>query len=168
MVEKLTKNHKWKCIFMIVLTYLIPIINILFLINAEGDLKTKTIGICSVLSSTAAASACTIKGIKNQEGLNIFQAFALVPSVVSFICCSVFELSGQMYINIYAIAILTIIANTASIIMYISVNHELDNLIQENDEMKKEAQEMAKSARKKGLDRNASMKITPKGANKDE
>lgn len=120
----------WRNKITLCLMYLIPIINIIFIISNVGKLTDILVKTCTVFSSTAAASACTIKGIKKEENdrLNNLQVFALVLSIVSFMCCLIHEISSITYINIYIVIFLTTLANILAIKMYIIANDQIQDL----------------------------------------
>lgn len=132
--EKGNKKHKENRIFKVILTYLIPIINIMVVLSNYNEISKSIVVICSVLASTAAASACTIKGIKldSNNKLNTMQVFALVFSVVAFMCCLIYDVDGKLYLPIWIVGLLTIIANVITIYMFVVVDNELDKLLDDN------------------------------------
>ena len=162
------KKINIKRLFLIFLTYLIPFINISMVLPNHHDLKASMIEICSVLASTAAASACTIKGIKSDDDniLNIMQAFALVFSVVSFICCLVFNISNVLYINVYEIVVLTFLANAITIAMFIRSDKDLNGVMNEYRRLQKEAENLVKDADEYSKGNKSKMNLTKKGGNK--
>lgn len=175
MQESEKKRIPFKRILMIVLTYLIPIINIFFLLSYYENADRIVVGICSVLASTSAASACTIKGIKEETvKLSIAQSFALVFALTAFISCLSFEvLDGKMLFGKGIVIAFTVLANVITIYMFCIADKEFSQIIDNagvSEEEKKEAKEMKKRAdsvsRKSST--SAVMKVTKKGGNKNE
>lgn len=119
------------------------------------------ITICSVLSSTAAASACTIKGIKGDKdnALNIMQAFALVFSVTPFMCCVIFGISKILYMPLFVIIIMTVVANIITVFMFLRADNDLKTVMDEY----KEAQKMIEASQKVSQEANGRMNLTKKG-----
>lgn len=162
------KNANTNKVCMIVLMYLIPFINILFLFQNYDDCNKIMVSICSVLSSTAAASACTIKAVKEDvENLFIAQVIALVLSVVSFFNCLIYDVnSGEMFLNEWIIFLFAIVANVAVIYMFVIAEKERRMLVNYYDSEKdrQEAKEMTKKASDRAKQTTANkMKVTKKG-----
>jgi len=161
--EKKRKKHKENRVFKVILTYLIPIINIIIVLSNYSKLSESIITICSVLASTAAASACTIKGIKSDcsNKLNTAQAFALVFSIVSFMCCLIYEIDLKLYLSIWIVGGLTLAANVITIYMFVVADNELKKIIDDNENLKR----MKDKADLVSKSNEGKMKLTKKGGN---
>lgn len=120
-------NQNKRLLGILFLTYLIPLINILFVISNRDRFKSAVVSICSVLSSTAAASACTIKGEKDNSG-KIFhlKTVALVCAVVSFMSCIVYEMMNFLCFHELLIIAFTLVANGFTVWMNVIVNKQSD------------------------------------------
>lgn len=170
--EKRGKKVPIKRIVMILLTYLIPLINILFLISNYSDLIKIVLGACGVLASTAAASACTIKGIKDEVGkLSVAQPFALVLSMAAFIIGLIYEYNGTLFLNPWIVCLFVLFANGITIYMFCIVDNEIAKIIElaeVPEEEKKDADEMVKKADAKSASSSNSttMCVTKKGGKK--
>ena len=168
--------HKisFKRMLMILLMYLIPLVNILVLVSNYSETNKILMGISSVLASTAAASACTIKVVKNEaEKITIAQAFALVFSMVSFINCLVYGVYQIVIINRWIGFALSILANGIAIYMFCISDKEIIDLIDKgsvSQEDRREADEMIKKAdRLSGKHSNdMSIHLTKKGVKANE
>ena len=140
-------NRLWHNKTTLSLMYLIPIMNIIFIISNVNQVTDIIVKSCTVFSSTAAATACTIKGIKTEENdrFDYLQAFSLVLSVVSFMCCLIYETSSILYLNIYIIFLLTAGANCFAIRMYVIANNQIQNLYDSANEMVKNKDQTSKT-----------------------
>lgn len=161
--EKGNKKHKENRIFKVILTYLIPIINIIVVLSNYSEVSKSIIIICNVLASTAAASACTIKGIKedSKNKLNTAQVFALVFSVVAFMCCLIYDVDNKLYLPIWIVGLLTVIANVITIYMFVVVDNELDELLDDNESKK----QIKSKADRASRNRDGKINLTKKGGN---
>lgn len=163
------KKLPFKRIVMILLTYLISIINILFLISNYRDLTKIIIGSCGVLSSTAAASACTIKGIKEEVNkLAVAQPFALVLSMAAFIIGLIYDYNETLFLSTWIVCMFVLVANGITIYMFCIADKEIAKIVELSEvpeEEKKEAEEMLRKAEVKsaGSSKSSTMRVTKKG-----
>lgn len=118
---------------LLLLSYLIPFINVLFVVSNRERFKSATVSICIVLSSTAAASACIIKERNGRSGKIFYlRTVTLVCAVVSFMSSIVYEMMNFLCFDKELIIAFTAIANICYIWMYVIVNKKTETESVEN------------------------------------
>lgn len=159
--------------FSIILIYLIPIINVCFLCFNFNDFTKVFVGVLSVLASTAASSACTIRCVDDKEKmdkLSYLRPTSIVLSCIAFVFCLIYEKDKVLYFPIITIMILVLLANVISIYMFIISNNEMENIVEERNKLKEEqnVNKMLEKAKKELNKPKSNIKLTRKGGTKNE
>lgn len=115
------------------LMYLIPIINICMFCSNYSDRELILVNSCCVLSSTAAAVACTIKGLKNERNrwfdFGAVQLISLAFALTSNCLCMAYILLGKSLLSLPWIICFTTLSNVLIIILTLIYEKHLSDMI---------------------------------------
>lgn len=116
MIKETLRRLSW-VLLLLVLTFLIPIINIAFVCSNDSGIDVG-INICSIVCSASAAASCSTKFFgKNYKCIPVFVIISLVVSSTVFVACLTYQYTKILILNINLITFLTVCACFLAVIV---------------------------------------------------